>query len=85
MNWNYACEGGWDLSKDVLWVFVGQLAAKLQAVKVGGLEKILPLGQPQATQVRLKLGGRIFFKPPILTACSFAVSWRAPPVFWRNT
>ena len=27
---------GLDLSKDVLWVSVGQLAAKLQAVKVGG-------------------------------------------------
>ena len=29
-------KGGLDLSKEVLWVSVGQLAAKLQAVKVGG-------------------------------------------------
>ena len=30
------------LSEEVLWVSVGQLAAKLQAVKVGGVKKILP-------------------------------------------
>ena len=29
-------KGGLDLSKEVLWVSLGQLAAKLQAVKVGG-------------------------------------------------
>ena len=34
--------GSLDLSKVVLWVSVGQLAAKLQAVKVGGVKKILP-------------------------------------------
>ena len=33
---------GLDLSKEALWVSVGQLAAKLQAVKVGGVKKILP-------------------------------------------
>ena len=32
----YVRLGGLDLSKEVLWVSVGQLAAKLQAVKVGG-------------------------------------------------
>ena len=31
-----------DLSKEVLWVSLGQLTAKLQAVKEGGLTKILP-------------------------------------------
>ena len=38
-------KGGLDLSKDVLWVSVDQRAAKLHAVKVGGLKKnsaILP-------------------------------------------
>ena len=35
---------GMGLSKEVLWVSVGQLASKLQAVKVGGLKKIVPLG-----------------------------------------
>ena len=35
--------GGLDLSKEVLWISVGQRIAKLQAVKVGDLKKILPL------------------------------------------
>ena len=43
---------GSELSKDVLWVSVGQRAAKLQAVKVGNLEKILPLGPPRTTCMR---------------------------------
>ena len=36
---------GLDLLKDALWVFVGQRAAKLQAIKIGGLKKILVLDQ----------------------------------------
>ena len=36
-------KGGLDLSKKVLWVFVGQRAADLRAVKVGGHQKILPI------------------------------------------
>ena len=32
-------KGGLDLSKEVLWVSVGQKAAVLQAVKVGGQKK----------------------------------------------
>ena len=35
---------------EVMWVSVGQLAAKLQAVKIGGLKRILPLGQTRATR-----------------------------------
>ena len=35
---------GLDLSKKVLWVSVGQWAADLWAVKVGGQKKILPIG-----------------------------------------
>ena len=38
-------KGGLDLFKEVLWISVGQKGAKLQAVKVGGLKKILPVGQ----------------------------------------
>ena len=56
---NLCLLGGWDLSKQALWVSVEQLAAKLQAVKVGGLKKILPLCRPRATRVRLWLRGRI--------------------------
>ena len=32
-------KGGLDLSKEVLWVAVGQMAAELPAIKVGGLKK----------------------------------------------
>ena len=35
---------GLDLSKEVLWVSVGQRAAELLAIKVGGQKKILPSG-----------------------------------------
>ena len=50
---------------------VSQLAAKLQAVKVGGLKKLLPRG--------LSRGGPgstpgQWDHPPILTACNFAAS-----------
>ena len=50
---------------------VGQLAAKLEAAKVGGLShhQGVDPGPP-----RLMLRGRIFFKPPTLTACNFAAS-----------
>ena len=41
---DYCNSGGLDLSKEVLWVSVGQRTAKLQFVKVGDLKKILPLG-----------------------------------------
>ena len=42
MDRKWVNRGGLDLSKEVLWVFVGQKAAKIQAVKVGDLKKILP-------------------------------------------
>ena len=43
-----------DLSKDVLWVSVGQRVAKLQPVKVGGLKKYSAI-QPELNQ---NLGGQ---------------------------
>ena len=52
---------GLDLSKEVLWVSVGQRAAVLQAVKVGGQKKILPISPARAIRVRTKAIGRIFF------------------------
>ena len=39
LNKDCANKGGLDLSKEVLWVSVGQRAAALQAVKVGGQKK----------------------------------------------
>ena len=41
---------GLDLSKEVLWVSVGQRAAVLCAVKIG-VKKILPISQPRATRI----------------------------------
>ena len=40
LNRNCVNKGGLDLSKNVLWVSVGQGAADLRAVKVGGQKKI---------------------------------------------
>ena len=39
LNRDYFNKGGLDLSKEVLWVSVGQRAADLRAVKVGGWKK----------------------------------------------
>ena len=43
MNRVWVNKGGLDLSKEVLWVFLGQRAAKLPAIKLGGLKKICHL------------------------------------------
>ena len=60
LNLTCVCWGGWDLSKEVLWVSVGQLASKLQAVNVRGLKKILPIGGPRATRVRISRSAEFF-------------------------
>ena len=44
LNRNCVNKGGLHLFKNVLWVSVGQSAADLRAVKVGGQQKILPSG-----------------------------------------
>ena len=53
---------------------LGQLATKLQAVKVGSLKKILPHSPSRIQVARGRLIGRIFFKPPTLTAYKFEAS-----------
>ena len=64
-------------------VFTLEIFAVLpNVVKVGGLNKILPIGQPRATEVQLWPHGRIFLKPPTLTATNFAASWSTET---RNT
>ena len=68
-------KGGLDLSKEVLWVSVGQRAAVLQAVKVGGQKKILPSGPVRTRITRAGPFGRIFFWPPTLMAGSSAALW----------
>ena len=52
---------GLDLSKEVLRVSVGQRTAVLQAIKVGGQKKILPISPARAIRVRTGAIGRIFF------------------------
>ena len=44
LNRDCVNKGGLDLSKDILWVSVGQRTANLRAVKVGCQKKILPIG-----------------------------------------
>ena len=72
LNRDQVNKGGLDLSKEVLWVAVGQRAADLCAVKVGVQKRILPIGPAQAKRVRTKLLGRIFFQPLTLIARSSA-------------
>ena len=68
-------KGGLDLSKEVLWGSVDQRAAVLQAVKVGGQKKILPISPARAIRVRTGAIGKIFSWPLTLTACSSAAIW----------
>ena len=44
--------GGLDFSKEVLCVCIDQRTAKLQAVKVRDLKKILPLDRPKSNHKR---------------------------------
>ena len=39
LDWDYVNRRGWDLSKEVVWVSVGQKAAELPDIKVGSLKK----------------------------------------------
>ena len=75
LNRDWVNKRGLDLSKEVLWVSVGQRAAELQAVKVGGQPKILPSGLVRTHFARAGPLGRIFFWPPTLMAGSSAALW----------
>ena len=57
---NCVNKGGLDLSKEVLWVSVGQRTVDLQAVKVWGQQKILPIGPAQVKRVRTGPFSKIF-------------------------
>ena len=54
-------KGGLHLSKEVLWVSVGQRAAEIRAVKVGGQKKFLPICPARAKRVQTGPIDRIFF------------------------
>ena len=62
LNRNCVNKQGLDLSKNVLWVSVGQGAADLRAVKVGGQKKILPRGRSRTRVARAWPNGRNFFQ-----------------------
>ena len=51
LNRDFVNKGGLDLSKNILWVSVGQGAADLRAVKVGSQKEILPISPMQAKRV----------------------------------
>ena len=61
LNKDWVNKGGLDLSKEVLWVSVHQRAAVLQAIKVRGKKKILPIAPVRTRIARAGLIGRIFF------------------------
>ena len=65
--------GGLDLSKEVLWIFVGQRAAEIRAVKVEGQRKILLIAPVRTRFAHAGLIGRIFFSPSTLVARKTAV------------
>ena len=54
-------KGDLNLSKEILWVSVGQRAALLQAVKLEDQKKILPISPARAIRVRTGAIGRISF------------------------
>ena len=62
LNRNCVNKQGLDLSKNVLWVSVGQGAADLRAVKVGGQKKILPRGWSRTRVACAGPNGRISFQ-----------------------
>ena len=62
LNRDIVNKGGLDLSKNALWVSVGQGAADLRAVKVGGQKKILPRGRSRTRAARARPNGQIFFQ-----------------------
>ena len=57
---------GLDLSKEVLLVSVGQRAAVLQAVKVGGKKEFYCSARLKPDLAHAKQSSRFFFKPPTL-------------------
>ena len=69
---NNVDRGGLDLSKEVLWVSVGQKTAKLQVVTVGDLKEILLLGWSQNNWGGLGLSPRQWDHPQSLTDHNFA-------------
>ena len=75
LNRNCVNKKGLDLSKEVLWVSVGQRAADLRAVKVGGQQKILPISCARVKRTQTGPIGRNSFWPPTLSARRSTALW----------
>ena len=76
----YFNRGVLDISKDVLWVSVGQRTAKLQAVKVGDLRKILLHGR-----TRTKRGRPGFESWTIRSSSKFDSPQLCSPLIYRDS
>ena len=61
LNRNCVNKRGLDLSKNVFWVFVGQRAAELPTIKVGGQKIILPTGPVQTRFAAQDRSAEFFF------------------------
>ena len=59
---------GLDLSKEVLWVSVGQRAAEIRAVKIGGQKKFCRSARFEPSLPAQGRSAEFFFKPPTLMA-----------------
>ena len=59
---NRVCVNKGGFFKEVQWVLVGQRAAKLPAIKVGGQKEILPNGPVRIRFARTGPIGRFFFQ-----------------------
>ena len=66
LNRNCVNKRGLDLSKKVLWVSVGQRAAEIRAVKVGGLTNILLIGPCTGKAGSNWVARQYFFLSPTL-------------------
>ena len=67
-------KGGLDLSKEVLWVSVGQRAADLRALKVGGQKKFYRLARFEPASPAMGRSAHLFWHPT-LTAHRFDALW----------
>ena len=75
LNRNCVNKGGLDLSKEVLWVSVGQRAADLRAVKVGDQKKFCWSAHCGRSGFKPGQLAEFFFWPPTLKARRFAALW----------
>ena len=72
LNRIYVNRTALDLSKEALWVSVGQRATELPAIKVGGQKNFFRAARIEPAFPAQGQLAEFFFKPPTLMAVSFA-------------